>query len=136
MQLSLFTPEKALKNRGYDKQSLTRTQVELLKQNLDRLSASITETQDEEYHKNLISNLLNDVYYKDEYHINVNKKQDLVIRTGKSISYPVGVILEFKKPSNRAEMVSLEKPNVKSLQELVLYYLRERWEHNPGVPLI
>jgi len=130
MQLSLFTPEKALKNRGYDKQSLTRTQVESLKQSLARLSAGITDTQDEEYHKNLISDLLKDVYYRDEYHINVNKKQDLVIRTGKSVSHPVGVILEFKKPSNKTEMVSLERPNVKALQELVLYYLRERWEHN------
>jgi hypothetical protein len=36
------------------------------------------------------------------------------------------VIIEAKKPTNKAEMVTTEKLNTKAFQELVLYYLRER----------
>ena len=35
-------------------------------------------------------------------------------------------LIEVKKPTNKTEMVSHENLNVKSFQELVLYYLRER----------
>jgi hypothetical protein len=38
----------------------------------------------------------------------------------------VGVIIEAKKPTNKGEMLTQEKINVKAFQELVLYYLRER----------
>ncbi|WP_449619104.1 DUF7149 domain-containing protein [Salegentibacter tibetensis] len=39
------------------------------------------------------------------------------------------IILEAKKPNNRADMLSKENINVKAFQELVLYYLRERITH-------
>ncbi|MDJ0563447.1 MAG: class I SAM-dependent DNA methyltransferase, partial [Microcystis sp. M49629_WE12] len=38
----------------------------------------------------------------------------------------VGVILEVKKPSNKSEMLRRDKLNCKALQELLLYFLRER----------
>jgi adenine-specific DNA-methyltransferase len=38
----------------------------------------------------------------------------------------VGVIIEAKKPTNKAEMLTKENINAKAFQELVLYYLRER----------
>jgi adenine-specific DNA-methyltransferase len=41
----------------------------------------------------------------------------------------VGVIIEAKKPSNKAEMVKPDNLNCKAFQELVLYYLRERITH-------
>jgi hypothetical protein len=49
-----------------------------------------------------------------------------VIHNGNKAKNTVGVIIEAKKPTNRAEMLSKEKLNVKAFQELVLYYLRER----------
>jgi methylase of polypeptide subunit release factors len=39
------------------------------------------------------------------------------------------VIIEAKKPTNKAEMISTKKLNAKAFQELVLYYLRERITH-------
>jgi len=36
------------------------------------------------------------------------------------------VILEVKKPSNKSEMLRRDKLNCKALQELLLYFLRER----------
>ncbi|WP_051227880.1 Eco57I restriction-modification methylase domain-containing protein [Gillisia sp. JM1] len=49
-----------------------------------------------------------------------------MIHNGNKAGSTVGVIIEAKKPTNRAEMLSKEKVNVKAFQELVLYYLRER----------
>jgi hypothetical protein len=42
----------------------------------------------------------------------------------------VGVIIETKKPNNTAEMISLNNLNVKSLQQLIYYYLEERINQN------
>src|SRR5690606_29987351 len=56
-------------------------------------------------------------------------RNDLVIHNGDKAKSTVGVILEAKKPTNRAEMVSADNLNKKSFQELVLYYLRERITH-------
>jgi adenine-specific DNA-methyltransferase len=63
-----------------------------------------------------------------------------VIHNGDKAASTVGVIIEAKKPVNKAEMLRvsaqddppeqiLSKLNVKALQELLLYYLRERITH-------
>ncbi len=128
MKLQLLKPAKSL-NKAYLKQSLKSEQIELFKAELKKTFNHIDENQDEEYHKNVISKLLLEVYCKDKYLVNVNKKEDLVIRLGNNTGDNVGVILEFKKPpkgtTKNSEMISDDKPNAKALQELVLYYLRE-----------
>jgi len=116
-------------NKGLRKQSLNRKSIELFKGQLKLLFSQIDEKQDEEYHKNLISGFLHTVYYHDNYLINVNKKQDLVVRLGNTPKDNVGVILEFKKPNEKREMISFEHPNSKAFQQLILYYLRERIEN-------
>lgn len=129
MKLELLKPAKSL-NKAYFKQSLKSEQVELFKDELKKTFNHIDEKQDEEYHKNIISKLLLEVYCKDKYLVNVNKKQDLVIRNGNNTDDPVAVILEFKKPTEKKDMVSKDNANVKALQELVLYYLRETIDKN------
>ncbi|MBQ9436309.1 MAG: Eco57I restriction-modification methylase domain-containing protein, partial [Bacteroidales bacterium] len=51
---------------------------------------------------------------------------DCAIHLGNSIDDPVGVIFEVKKPTNVSEMITRDDLNRKALQELLLYYLRER----------
>src|SRR5690606_19123394 len=51
------------------------------------------------------------------------------IHSGKSSKEPASVIIEVKRPTNKFEMISEEKPNSKALHELILYYLRERIDH-------
>jgi adenine-specific DNA-methyltransferase len=116
-------------NRTYARLPLSRAQIDLFKTEWREIFAKIDPTQDEEYHKNLIAKGLQTVFYHD-YLVNVNKRQDLVIREGKRPTDAVGVILEFKKPDNRSEMISEAKPNAKALHELILYYLRETLDHN------
>ncbi|MBC7641479.1 MAG: Eco57I restriction-modification methylase domain-containing protein [Flavobacterium sp.] len=124
MKLLKIKPSKSL-NKAYFKQSLSREQMELFKKELQNTFNHIDEKQDEEYHKNVIADLFKNVYCKDKYLVNVNKKEDLVIRLGNTTTDDVGVLLEFKKPTEKRDMVAAEKANVKALQELVLYYLRQ-----------
>jgi adenine-specific DNA-methyltransferase len=124
MKLQKIKPSKAL-NKAYYKQSLTREQMELFKKELQSTFNHIDEKQDEEYHKNIIADLFKNVYCKGKYLVNVNKKEDLVIRLGNNTKDEVGVLLEFKKPTEKRDMVSAENANVKALQEIVLYYLRQ-----------
>lgn len=124
MNLKTHTPTQAL-NKAYRKQSVARVDIERFKIALQNAFRHIDEQQDEEYHKNVISRMLTEVYYKNNHIVNVNKRQDLVIRLGSKTDDPVGVILEFKKPSNTPEMIRPDQPNAKALHEVILYYLRE-----------
>ena len=125
MQLTLLKPKKAL-NKAYLKVKPIRSDMELFKKNLIDLLDNSNDTESEEFHKNLVADFLKRTYYEPNYFINTKGRNDLVIHTGSKAKDPVGVILEAKKPTNRNEMVSESKPNTKALQELVLYYLRER----------
>ena len=129
MKLQLITPTKAL-NKAYRKEKVSRNHIELFKKNLQQLLNRINEQESEEHLKNVIADFLKDTWYKDQFEINTKDRNDLVIHTGKTTKEPVGVILEVKKPSNKAEMMSVTRQNSKALQELVLYYLRERVDKN------
>jgi len=91
---------------------------------VEQINSSPTES--EEHHKNHISDFLKFAFKFPAYFINTSERIDLVIHNGKSHTDTVGVILEVKRPTNQAEMPSLSNLNVKAMQELVLYYLRER----------
>ena len=129
MKLELIKPIKAL-NKAYLKEKVSRNHIELFKKNLQQLLSRINEQESEEHLKNVIANFLKDTWYKDQFEINTKDRNDLVVHTGKTTKDAVGVILEVKKPSNKAEMMTAAKPNTKALQELILYYLRERVDHN------
>lgn len=124
----LLEPRKAL-NKAFLKIKPNRTGIELFKQNLILLLDSIKEKESEEFHKNLISDFLKNTYYSPNHFINTKGRNDLVIHTGKEAKSNVGVIIEAKSPSNKAEMLSQKNLNSKALQELVLYFLRERITH-------
>jgi adenine-specific DNA-methyltransferase len=125
---------KNLETTKGNKQSLfkikpNRTEIESFKTNLIELLDRTNDTESEEFHKNLVSDFLKDTYYKNNHFINTKGRNDLVIHNGNKAKSTVGVIIEAKKPTNKAEMLTKEKINVKAFQELVLYYLRERITH-------
>ncbi len=72
---------------------------------------------------------LKKTYYDPNHFINTKGRNDLVIHNSSDAKSTVGVIIEAKKPTNKAEMISSKKLNVKAFQELVLYFLRERITH-------
>jgi len=121
-------PRKAL-NKAFLKIKPNRSGIELFKSNLILLLNSCSEKESEEFHKNLIADFLKNTYYSPNHFINTKGRNDLVIHTGKEASSQVGVIIEAKSPANKAEMLSEKNLNSKALQELVLYFLRERITH-------
>jgi len=126
--LKEIKPKKAL-NKAFLKVKPNRTEIEGFKTHLITLLDRTNDTESEEFHKNLISDFLKDTYYKQNHFINTKGRNDLVIHNGNNASSSVGVIMETKKPTNKAEMMTTKKLNVKAFQELVLYYPRERITH-------
>ncbi|WP_051119573.1 class I SAM-dependent DNA methyltransferase [Gillisia sp. CAL575] len=122
---NILKPRKAL-NKAFLKVKPNRSQIERFKENLIQLLDRTNDTESEEFHKNLVTDFLKKTYYEPAHFINTKGRTDLVIHNGNKAKSSVGVIIEAKKPTNRAEMLSKEKLNVKAFQELVLYYLRER----------
>lgn len=124
----LKTPRKAL-NKAFLKVKPNRTEIEFFKNNLITLLERTNDTESEEFHKNLVPDFLKKTYYDPNHFINTKGRNDLVIHNGQNANATVGVILEAKKPTNKTEMITTQKLNVKAFQELVLYYLRERITH-------
>jgi adenine-specific DNA-methyltransferase len=109
--------------------SVMRIAVDTFKTQFLQLLDSIDDKETEEFHKNLVSEFLKETYYKNKNFINTKGRNDLVIHNGETPKTFVGVIIEAKKPTNAAEMPSLQNINVKAFHELILYYLRERITH-------
>ncbi|MDI9338721.1 MAG: type II restriction endonuclease, partial [Alphaproteobacteria bacterium] len=128
MILKELKPKKVL-NKAFLKVKPNRLEIDKFKTNLKTLLNRTNDTESEEFHKNLISDFLKDTYYKPNHFINTKGRNDLVIHNGQQASTTVGVIIETKKPTNKSEMMTTQKLNVKAFQELVLYYLRERLTH-------
>ncbi len=128
MILKELKPRKAL-NKAFLKVKPNRIDIEGFKTNLITLLDRTNDTESEEFHKNLVSDFLKDTYYKQNHFINTKGRNDLVIHNGQNANSTVGVIIEAKKPTNKSEMITTKRLNVKAFQELVLYYLRERITH-------
>ncbi|MDY0282316.1 MAG: class I SAM-dependent DNA methyltransferase, partial [Salinivirgaceae bacterium] len=128
MNLKLLKPRKAL-NKAFLKLKPNRSEIEIFKTNLIQLLNRINEEESEEFHKFLLVDFLKKTYYEPNHFINTKGRNDLVIHNQNKASSTVGVIVETKKPTNRSEMLTQERINVKAFQELVLYYLRERITH-------
>jgi len=79
----------------------------------------------EEHIKSHFKDFFSNTFYKKNY-INTKDRIDLAIYTGETASSDVGVIIEAKKPSNKSEFLTETNLNRKALQELLLYYFRER----------
>jgi len=129
MKLELLKPSQSL-NKAYRKTSIRRDQVESFKSGFKRLFDRNNEKESEENLKNIVADFLKQIWYGNDYEINTKDRKDLVIHHGKFFKDPVGVIIEAKKPGNKPEMISVEKPNAKAFHELILYYLRERIDHD------
>ncbi|MDY7003328.1 MAG: TaqI-like C-terminal specificity domain-containing protein [Cyanobacteriota bacterium] len=127
--MNSISPRKAL-NKAYLKVKPSRKDIEKFQDNLQSLLEQINEAESEEFHKNLISQFLQDTYYKPNHFINTKRRNDLVIHNSKDQKSQVGIILEIKKPRNTNEMLNLDNLNTKAFQELVLYFLRERLQEN------
>ncbi|MCX6335117.1 MAG: hypothetical protein NT092_12590, partial [Bacteroidia bacterium] len=128
MQFILSDIRQSL-NKAYLKVRPNRLQIEVFKRNIISLIDNSNESESEEFHKNLLSEFLKNTYYSPGHFINTKGRADLVIHTGKDSASPAGIIFETKKPGSKSDIPSAGNLNVKAFHELILYYLRERYDH-------
>ncbi|MEL6675641.1 MAG: TaqI-like C-terminal specificity domain-containing protein [Bacteroidota bacterium] len=128
MTLVSFKPRQAL-NKAYRKQPLNRKDFDRFQQNLTEMLDQLNEAESEENAKNLLASFLKDTWYKEQHAINTKGRTDLVIHVEKTAKSAPGVLIETKRPGNKSEMPSASSLNAKAVHELILYYLRERIEH-------
>ena len=122
---TLRTIRKSL-NKAYLKLKPSAGAVESFRTGLLRLLEQSSQAESEEFHKNNLRSFLRETYYGSDFYLNTRGRSDLVIHQGKKASTPVGVLIEHKRPENKTEMLRPDSLNRKALQELLLYYLRER----------
>ncbi|MBK9934275.1 MAG: class I SAM-dependent DNA methyltransferase [Cytophagaceae bacterium] len=123
--MASIKPRKSL-NPAFLKIKPGRAAIELFKAKLIELLDLTDNNKSEEFHKNLLSEFLKRTGFEGRFFINTKDRNDLVIHTEHSPDTPVGVIIETKKPGNKTEMPREGQLNSKAVQELVLYFLRER----------
>lgn len=124
MQHHILRPRQAL-NKAYLRLKTSRTDIEQFKHGLRTLLDSLNLHESEEHAKNHLRDFLQSVFYV-KYGINTKGKTDLVIHTGPTTKTKAGVLLEVKRPTNKADMPTPVNLNAKAVHELLLYYMRER----------
>jgi len=125
MKIATKTPQKSLDT------SLLRFRPQepdfaRFKTELGELMGKIDEAEREDNQEIHVLNFLRDGFYKGVSEINKKGTIDLAIHLTADKSSPVAVIIETKRPGNKAEMLTAASPNTKALHELVLYFMRER----------
>ena len=99
--------------------------IKALKACLQAVEISDQNNESEEHIKSHLQSFFKSTFYNEHY-INTKDRIDLAIYLGNSAKSNIGVLLEAKRLSNKAEFPSPQNFNKKAVQELLLYYLRER----------
>ena len=125
----LYMPIKFVKPKKSVNSAFLKIPVSV--ENMERFGASLVNLykkrnpeRDEEYHKGEIWKFLREIFEPD-YSVQVKRPIDLAIFNGSDTYAKPAVIIEVKSPTNTGEMFNESKPNVKSLQELVYYFMLE-----------
>ena len=113
-------------NKAYRQVPVERPTFNIFKAQLSNYYKQISSIDTEEKLKGDLMDFLKFTFYSQNYKVSPNGDIDCAIHLGVNVTDPVGVIIEVKKPTNATEMITKEDLNRKALQELLLYYLRER----------
>ena len=124
-----ITARKSL-NKAYLKAPVSEDLFGRFVERFQDFAGKVTSAAREEFNKNLLADFLKNTYFAPNFFVNVNDDTDLVIHIGQAPQSPVGVLIETKRSKNVGEMVTPGNLNAKALQELLLYYLRERLDKN------
>ena len=123
--MAALTISKSL-NKAYRQVSVDKSSFDVFKSQLKALYEQIATIDTEEKLKGDLMDFLKLSFYGQNYKVSPNGKIDCAIHLGNTIEDSVGVIIEVKMPTNVSEMITRDNLNKKALQELLLYYLRER----------
>lgn len=126
MTQNKFLNLKQLINRNVQAVIPQEDQKEEFKREITKYINAVENNEDksEEFQKGIFRDFLEAVI--PDKQINTSNRIDLAVYNGKNSNSNVGVIVEYKKINNKAEMMSTNNLNAKSFRELVSYYLKER----------
>ena len=112
-------------NKAYRQIAVETTDFEHFKSALQILLDNVSDGQREETQKEHLRNFLSETFYK-PYYMAPEEDIDLAVRLDKTAKSNIGLLIEVKSTTNKSEMISVDNLNKKALQELLLYYLKER----------
>ena len=112
-------------NKAYRQVAIETEDFNHFKDVLRTLLFTVSDGQREETQKEHLRNFLSDTFYK-PYYMAPEEDIDLAVRLDKTSKSNIGLLIEVKSTTNKNEMISVGNLNRKALQELLLYYLRER----------
>ena len=112
-------------SKAYRQVSIETEDFNHFKDALRTLLLTVSDGQREETQKGHLRNFLSDTFYK-PYYMAPEEDIDLAVRLDKTSKSNIGLLIEVKSTTNKNEMISVGNLNRKALQELLLYYLRER----------
>ena len=117
-------PDQIL-NKAYRQVAIKTEDFNHFKEAIRVLLSAISDGQREETQKEHLRNFLCNTFYK-PYYMAPEEDIDLAVRLDKTSKSNIGLLIEVKSTTNKNEMISVDNLNKKALQELLLYYLRER----------
>ena len=124
----IISPSKSI-NKAYKQVTIERSSFNNFCSCLCKLFDDINDSQTEETQKTHLQAFFAKTFYEN-YYMAPEGDIDLTIHLDKTENSHVGLIIEVKNTTNKNEMVSCNDLNKKALQELLLYYLRERLTRN------
>ena len=113
-------------NKAYRQVPVDRPVFDGFKAQLRNYYEQIAVIDTEEKLKGDLMDFLKFTFYRQDYKVSPSGDIDCAIHLGVNTTDRIGVIIEVKKPTNVGEMITKDDLNRKALQELLLYYLRER----------
>ncbi len=111
-------------NKIYQNRKIKFSDLEFFSAQLENFIRGIDSKEYEEHLKYLLRDFLKNTFYNANA-INTKGNFDFVIHLEKSNKSKVGVIIETKTPDSK-EMITEENLQVKSMYQILLYYLQER----------
>ncbi len=130
--MKVLKPQDSIK-KTYRRQSIAAKDFNNFISALKALLANVNDEQTEEMQKGHLTDFLNGSFYSDYIVGPAEGNIDLAIRLDNRADSNVAVIFEVKSTTNNHEMISLDSLNRKALQELVLYFFREREGGNTDI---
>ena len=124
----MLKPIQDILNKQLLRHKPTNEQFTTFLNALHNLLQSILPNESEEHNKNYILQFLRDAFYAQNL-VNTAGSIDGAIYQTKDATSPIEVIIEAKAPNNQSEFPSLSNLNCKAMQELVLYFMRERFQN-------
>lgn len=97
---------------------------------LRNLTDSIQPNETEEHNKDYVKEFLRAAFYGKTNLVNTAGYIDCAIYQTKEANSPIEVIIEAKAPTNKSEFPSIHNLNCRAMQELVLYFMRQRFKEN------